>query len=117
MATSSEWFVYIVECRDSTLYTGVARDPLRRLLEHNGSRRGARYTRARRPVILVYVEPAHGRSAALRRESSVRHLPRRQKISLIVSAFDEGLSQPAGVPSCKSAVARLRRELHKAGSN
>ena len=117
MTTSSEWFVYIVECRDSTLYTGVARDPMRRLLEHNGSGRGARYTRARRLVTLVYVEPAHDRSAALRRESSVRHLPRRQKISLIVSAFDEGLSQQTGVPACKSAVARLRRELHNAGGD
>jgi putative endonuclease len=66
--------VYIVRCRDGSLYTGVTNDLARRLAAHN-ARRGARYTRARLPVTLVYHEPAPDRGAAQRREHQIRRLP------------------------------------------
>lgn len=78
------WHVYILRCADGSLYTGVARDPERRLGEHNG-KRGAAYTRSRRPVQLVYREPAGDRSAALRREWAIKQLSRAEKLELIMA--------------------------------
>ena len=64
-----EYSVYILECADGTLYTGIAADVQRRLFEHNGAnRKGARYTSARRPVSLVYEARFESRSAALKEE-------------------------------------------------
>ncbi len=77
------WFVYMVRCADDTLYTGVTTDIERRLHEHNGSARGARYTRARRPVKIVWQEESASRAAACRREYEVRHYDRRKKLSLL----------------------------------
>jgi putative endonuclease len=78
------WYVYMVRCRDGSLYTGVARDPARRLEEHNGHRRGgARYTRSRRPVTLVYTEAAPDRTAACRREAELKQWSRPRKLALI----------------------------------
>lgn len=71
---SGDWYVYMVRCRDGTLYTGIAKDVKRRVQEHNHHRRGARYTRARRPVDLVYCESQPSRSAAARREYRLRSL-------------------------------------------
>ena len=68
---TSDWWVYIVRCGDGTLYTGIARDLAARLESHNAGR-GARYTRSRRPVELVYSEPASSRGVALRREADIR---------------------------------------------
>ena len=83
--------VYIVECRDGTLYTGISTDPDRRLREHNrGS--GAKYTRSRRPVTLCYREPAGDRSAALQRECAIKRLTRREKLELI-EAYRRGKTQ------------------------
>jgi putative endonuclease len=88
------WHVYIVRCADGTLYTGVAIDVAKRVAQHNGThgntarvRRntGARYTRARRPVKLVYQERAANRSAACRREYRIKQLTRREKLALIAS--------------------------------
>lgn len=76
------WYVYIVECADRSLYTGVARDVGARLIKHNAGA-GAKYTRARRPVNLVYIEPAPDRPAALRRELAIKRLPAASKRSLI----------------------------------
>ena len=70
------WHVYIVRCADRTLYTGVARDLAARIEAHNEGR-GAKYTRSRRPVKLVYQEPAADRSAALRREHAIKRLDRK----------------------------------------
>ena len=81
---AAAWAVYILECADGTLYTGATTDPERRLAEHNAGR-GARYTRARRPLTLVYVEPAADRSAALRREAAIKRLPRAGKRALFAS--------------------------------
>lgn len=80
------WHVYIVRCADSTLYTGVTIDVARRVAEHNGAgRSGARYTRARRPVKLVYQEPAAHRSAAGKREYAIKQLTRTAKRALIAA--------------------------------
>ena len=73
------WQVYIVRCADATLYTGIARDVAKRLHEHNHSQLAARYTRGRRPVVLVYSECCDTRSQALRRELAIKKLSRRDK--------------------------------------
>ncbi len=82
----TNWFVYILRCTDGSLYTGVATDLQRRLQEHNdGGTLGARYTRARRPVTLVYSEPAKSRSAACRREAAIKKLRKVEKERLVSS--------------------------------
>ena len=63
-----DWWVYMLRCADGSLYTGVTTDVLRRWQEHNGGPRGARYTRARRPVALVMCVAVPGRAAAGRLE-------------------------------------------------
>lgn len=78
------WFVYILCCADDTLYTGVSTDVLRRVAEHNaGVPAGARYTHARRPVVLVFQECAVDRGAALRREKAIKSFSRKAKLALI----------------------------------
>jgi len=78
------WFVYIVRCADDTLYTGIAKDVTRRIEEHNANNRlAANYTRARRPVALVYRESAKTRSAAARREHEIKAMARPEKEHLI----------------------------------
>jgi putative endonuclease len=80
------WQVYIARCADGTLYTGIALDAKRRIAEHNGDRpRGARYTRGRRPVRLVYTERRASRAAAARREAEIKRLPRAGKETLIAA--------------------------------
>lgn len=80
----SDWVVYILRCADQTLYTGVTTDPARRLREHNGDNRlGARYTRSRRPVTMVYQEACADRSAACQREAAIKRLSRQAKLKLI----------------------------------
>lgn len=78
------WHVYILQCADGSLYTGIARDVDLRLAQHNG-KRGAAYTRARRPVRLVYQESAANRSMALRREWAIKQLHREEKLDLIMN--------------------------------
>ncbi len=77
------YYVYIVECIDKTLYTGIATDLKRRLEEHNGSEKGAKYTRNRRPVKLMYKEELQDRSSASKREYTIKKLTRAKKLSLI----------------------------------
>ncbi len=77
------YYVYIVECNDKTLYTGIATDLQRRLEEHNSSQKGAKYTRNRRPVKLVYEEKYEDRSRASKREVSIKKLTREKKLLLI----------------------------------
>ncbi len=80
-----DWFVYILRCADGTLYTGISTDVARRVDEHNaGAPLGARYTRARRPVVLAYCETVCDRGAALRREREIKRLDRAGKLALIV---------------------------------
>lgn len=81
---SPSWFVYLVRCADGTLYTGITTDLVRRVAEHNGiGGLGARYTRSRRPVTLVYREPVASRIEACRREAAIKRLPRGAKLALI----------------------------------
>ena len=81
--SQATWYVYIVQCRDNTLYTGISTDPETRVVEHNIGQNGAKYTRARRPVSLLYAEPAASRSAALKREIAIKRLSRQAKLALI----------------------------------
>lgn len=78
-----DWQVYILRCSDETFYTGVTNDMHKRLLAHNEGKTGAKYTKARRPVVLVYEETGYTRGEALSREASLRKLSRKQKIDLI----------------------------------
>ena len=77
------WYVYIVECIDNTLYTGITTDIDRRISEHNSSDRGAKYTKSRRPVELVYFEESENRSTASKRECAIKKLTRSDKLLLI----------------------------------
>ncbi len=77
------WFVYIVKCRDGTLYTGITNDLGRRIGEHNSSESGAKYTRARRPVELVYQFSCPDRSTASREERRIKKSARSKKLELI----------------------------------
>lgn len=81
--SDSSWQVYILECADGTLYTGVTNDLTRRLKEHNESGLGAKYTKARRPVALRYAHSQESRSAAQKEESRIKALPRDLKVQLI----------------------------------
>jgi len=76
------WFVYIVKCSDDTLYTGITNNIDKRMAKHNAGQ-ASKYTRSRLPVVPVYVEDAIDRSAATKRELSLKKLTRRQKLSLI----------------------------------
>jgi len=82
-SVSDNWFVYIVRCKDDSLYTGISTDPQAREKEHNEGRAAARYTRSRRPVRLVYTEAVSCRSAALKREYIIKQLGRRAKLAII----------------------------------
>lgn len=78
------YYAYIVECADGTYYSGIATDLERRVREHNESPKGAKYTRARRPVRLVYAEEFENRSEAQKREASLKGMTRHQKQSMIL---------------------------------
>jgi putative endonuclease len=76
------FYCYILECADETYYTGWSTDPQRRARQHDNGK-GARYTRSRRPVRLVYVEECPDRAAAMKRERAIKALSRLQKQKLI----------------------------------
>jgi putative endonuclease len=82
------WHVYIVECSDQTLYTGVAKDISRRLGCHN-AKDGGSYTRIRTPVKLVYQESHSTRSCALKREAQIKRWPRAKKLTRIKGNIEE----------------------------
>ncbi len=77
-----EWVVYILRCKDGSLYTGVTNNMDKRLQAHNNGK-GAKYTKTRRPVVLVYEESAPDRSAAQIREAQIKKLSRVEKIDLV----------------------------------
>ncbi len=79
------WYVYILRCGDGTLYTGITDDIPRRLAAHRAGK-GAKYTRGRGPLELVYQERVPDKSAALRREAAIKRLRRREKERLIERA-------------------------------
>lgn len=79
------YFIYIVECSDASLYTGITKDVTKRIAEHNTSIKGAKYTKSRRPVKLVYEEPSLNRSTASKREYQIKKFTRLEKLKLIQS--------------------------------
>lgn len=80
------WYLYILKCADGTLYTGITTDPKRRLNEHNSTKLGAKYTRARRPVKLVYQKKYKTKSLASKAEYMIKNLTKNEKIILINKA-------------------------------
>ena len=80
---NSNWIVYILECSDKTLYTGITTNFEKRLEQHNSGLEGAKYTRARRPVKCVYQEKQKNRSEATKREMAIKKLRREEKLKLI----------------------------------
>ena len=79
----SDWYVYILRCSDNSLYTGITNDLERRLNEHNNLKVGAKYTRARRPVVMVYHEVLASRSLASKRECKIKSLSKGAKEALL----------------------------------
>ena len=77
------YYLYILQCRDKTLYTGITTDLKRRLEEHNSSDKGAKYTRGRRPVVLVFSKKYKNRSEASKAEREMKKLNRKEKLKLI----------------------------------
>jgi putative endonuclease len=81
-ATKTFWVVYLLRCRDGSLYCGVTNDLPKRLKAHAAGR-ASRYTRSRLPVRLVYQERQPTKSSALKREAAIKKLPRRMKLALV----------------------------------
>jgi putative endonuclease len=78
----SHW-VYVLECADGTLYVGCTNNLERRVLQHNFSKKGARYTKNRRPVKLVYSEQVESLAAGRKREAEIKRFSRAQKLALV----------------------------------
>ena len=76
------WYVYMLKCSDNSLYTGVTVNLARRVDEHNNSPLGAKYTKPRRPVTLVYQEICENRTMATKREAEIKKMVRKDKIEL-----------------------------------
>lgn len=87
-----EWGVYVLRCADDTLYTGATNNVEARLARHQTGK-GARYTRSRLPVVLVYWEKVGGRSQALKREAAIKRLNRQAKLRLLQSAMPRDTRQ------------------------
>lgn len=81
-------YIYIARCSDNTLYTGYTIDLKRRELEHNEGK-GARYTRIRRPIKFIYSEEFESKSSAMKREYRLKHLRKKDKESLLLTALDK----------------------------
>jgi putative endonuclease len=79
----SLYYLYILECQDKTLYTGITTDLQRRIREHNNRKVGAKYTRGRRPVKLVFSKKFKSRSAAQKEESRIKKMTSMEKIEII----------------------------------
>jgi len=84
-SSQNNWYVYIVECADGSLYTGITTDIKRRLLEHNYSFKSAKYTRSRRPVRMVWYKEVANRSEASKEEYRIKRLKRKEKLKIIES--------------------------------
>lgn len=78
-----KWYLYVLECSDASLYCGITTDIQRRLYEHNFSKKGAKYTRSRRPVQMVYTSSPLTRSCAASLEARFKKLARRKKWNVV----------------------------------
>jgi putative endonuclease len=105
---SPSWHVYIVRCSDRTLYTGVAKDLAARVAAHNAGR-GAKYTRSRRPVRIVYREPAADRGQALKREHEIKRMTRAAKRALCAAQPASAAALDAARDSVRARRPALRR--------
>lgn len=83
------WFVYMLRCSDNTLYTGITIDVFRREQEHNNSNLGAKYTRTRQPVNVVYQETQPSRSEAAKREHAIKKMTKAKKEKMIAKYSTE----------------------------
>jgi len=83
---SGNWYVYLVRCSDGTLYTGITKDLEKRIAAHTSGKDGAKYTRSRRPVKLVYSTRVESKSAAAKLEYQLKRLPISQKQRLVNSS-------------------------------
>lgn len=84
MKVTLPYCLYILQCNDGTFYTGITLDIDKRILEHNTSPKGAKYTHSRRPVTLAYSETCECKSTALKREIAIKKMTRLQKERLII---------------------------------
>jgi len=83
MTTNNTWYVYLLRCKDNSLYAGITTDINRRLHQHNHTKLGAKYTRAKRPVTLVFLEAESDKSTASKREYQIRKLTKLNKEELV----------------------------------
>jgi len=112
--SSDHWYVYVVECDDETLYTGITTDVGRRVREHNESSAGAKYTRSRRPVELVAAWRCRDQSVAASSEAAFKALPRAEKVRRLavgltrseLEAAADAYGKAFGSPSAESAPLR-----------
>ncbi len=85
MCKSMNWYLYILQCKDASLYTGIALNVQQRLVQHQAGK-GSKYVRSKGQVKLVHMEPYKTKSAALRREREIKSWSRRKKLALIYDA-------------------------------
>ena len=78
------YYVYLVKCSDDSLYCGYTNNLEKRINDHNNSNEGAKYTKSRRPVKLVYFEQVKNKNEALKREDEIKKLPKEEKVNLIM---------------------------------
>jgi putative endonuclease len=90
MIEIKKWSLYAVICNDSSIYVGITTDVQRRLHEHNNTKKGAKYTRSRRPVSIVYIESHSDRSSASKAEAKYKKLKRSEKIKSFGIRVNEG---------------------------
>jgi len=89
---STSWYIYIAQCSDRSLYTGITKNITERIAAHNSAKGGAKYTRSRRPVQLIHVEKFPSRSLAAKREYQLKKMNKKNKLQLI--SRDEACKVP-----------------------
>lgn len=107
-----KYYVYILQCSDKTLYIGSTNNLKKRLAAHNTSKYGARYTKIRRPVILVYSENCKTRSNALKREHALKKLTRKEKLE-VIGRFRDCVNGKELPPSIDAIKITLKESLRK----
>jgi putative endonuclease len=113
-AAKMKWTVYILECADTTLYTGITTDIRRRMDEHH-SGRGAKYTRRRGPLLVRYTELRRTRSAALKREAAIKSMTRSAKLALMAASPLNSPPVDRTRPAVQASPTPFRRGQHPAG--
>jgi len=109
------WIVYIVQCADGSLYTGITKDIVRRCQQHNAGA-ASRYTRSRSPVKLVYREDQPDQSSALKREAAIKAITRREKLAMIHPKKNPAkelrqVARPEDIPNVGPVIAAYLRQM------